>query len=165
MKKISLLFILLGVFIASCSSDEPQNNTNDVKFNVTPSIQIYKLNGDYAHLVTVMLDENRQHVVALPGIKGSLNKRPVELSNGFYLNGWGIVGYMTGFTNWTYDEYLALPDIPTVDEIERNIVRDARVVEIYKMPIDVNQSETEIINQCNKLIEAGLPGCELRYKE
>ena len=110
-----------------------------------PKAVIYRTDGDYARHVPV----------TAPGdVRGG---NPVALANGFWLDRRGI-GPNTAFTRWTYEEYAALPATPSPAEIMANLIPDARVTEVYRLPFA--PSVPDAAARCDSVIAAGMKGAE-----
>lgn len=122
-----------------------------------PMTRIYKMNGDYADLVPVTLNQARNTVVSYPAPSDLRNSEPVRLADGFLLDRRGI-GLNTVFTRWTYEDYSALLTAPAPKEILANINPDARLTELYEMPFPVGTPNAA--ERCDSLIKTGLPGCQ-----
>lgn len=117
---------------------------------------IYKTNGDYADYVPVTLNPSRTAVVSFPAPGDLASGAPERLNEGFLLDNRGV-NPNTAFTRWTYAEYAALPTAPTTEEILANIIPEARVTVIYRMPFITGTPGAADL--CNKAIADGLKGC------
>lgn len=163
MKKFAFILMLAGIFLSACgNNDEP-----DPFHGLKEETYIYKLNGDYANLVSVQLDESRSKIQAFAVPNTASKTKIIRLSDSFYAGGTFIFGNRTAFLRWTYEEYGNFStNFPDPDYLFKNIIPEARVTEMYKLPDNslLDISHPEFVQKCNELIEAGLPGCELAYK-
>lgn len=169
MKKFAFILMLAGILMTACSSDkndEPEfiDGGGDA---VLANTVIYKLNGDYANLVSVQLDESRSMIEAFADPFTASITKIIKLSDGFYCGGTFPSGGQAAFLRWTYEEFAKFTtNFPNPEYLFKNIVPEARITLEYKLPrYDyLDPSHPEFIQKCNELIEAGLPGCELIYK-
>ncbi|MDE6026657.1 MAG: hypothetical protein K2G23_01115, partial [Muribaculaceae bacterium] len=58
----------------------------------------------------------------------SVNSKPIDLGNGWWLNRQGL-GPNSVFTRYTYEEYSKLPSVPSQQELKAAIIPGARVSE------------------------------------
>lgn len=122
-----------------------------------PKAVIYRTDGDYARYVPVTLNDDRNALVSFPAPGDVRGGNPVALANGFWLDRRGI-GPNTAFTRWTYEEYAALPATPSPAEIMANLIPDARVTEVYRLPFA--PSVPDAAARCDSVIAAGMQGAE-----
>lgn len=120
--------------------------------------KIYKTNGDYIANVPVNVSGDKLISYPAPSDLGP-GSMPVKLDGGFLLDRRGI-GPDTRFTTYTYEEYAAFPESPSVEELMAAIIPDARVTEIIEMPFAYSH---EAADKCNELIATGLPGCQIIF--
>jgi len=118
-----------------------------------PKAVVYKMNGDYAAYVPVTVSPDGNTLTSFPAptdiIDGS---EPIALDRGYYLDRRGV-NQNTRFTRWTYAEYRALKQTPSPAQILGNLIPDARVVDIRRLPITLNQAlkDTTKVNDMIKL--------------
>lgn len=106
-----------------------------------PKAVIYKMNGDYSHLVPVSLDASGERLLSYPAPSDlTAASVPLPIGNGWYLDRRGGVGKNTAFLKYTYAEYMALPSAPTPAELLSDIVPQAKVTEMKALPITINQA-------------------------
>lgn len=122
-----------------------------------PKTVIYRTDGDYARYVPVTLNDDRNALVSFPAPGDVRGGNPVALADGFWLDRRGI-GPNTAFTRWTYEEYAALPAAPSPAEIMANLIPDARVTEVYRLPFA--PSAPDAAASCDSVIAAGMQGAE-----
>lgn len=180
MKKLILYLILSAPIVAmsSCKTSQHADHntpaattltvTIDKPLSVTgwnsaksfPKAVIYKTNGDFADKVPVTLSADRKTIISYPAPSDLINRQPVKLAEGFYLDNKGISSN-TAFTHYTYSQYAALSKAPSLSQLRHAIIPGAMVTEIVELPYPVGQATPQ---QCDSLISAGLPQCKTVYK-
>lgn len=122
-----------------------------------PKAVIYRTDGDYNDLVPVTVTPGGPGLQSYPDPSdvGEFS-RPVPVADGWLLDRRGGIGPYTRFTKWTYAEYHTLPQVPSVQEIIRNILPEARVTQAWRLTVPFNPVDTAAVN---RLIREGLPGC------
>lgn len=135
-------------------------NRNEPKAFV-PSVIIYKTRGDYNNLVPVTMDITHSHIVSYPDpadlrrYDGAL-RLPTPLNNGYLLDNKGI-NAQTAFIDYTYEEYVALDTIPSLDQFMQHIVDKHPFVEMWDC--GKTTKYRDLIVDINHLIDSNLPGC------
>ncbi len=124
---------------------------------------VYKTKADYNNLVPVTLDETHTRIVSYPhpaDLKHSLSgyTTPTELNNGYLLDNRGV-GKNTAFLNYTYEEYAALPDAPSMEEMMARIVDKNPFIELWNCGSAGEYKER--VTELNRLIDKGFPNCKL----
>ena len=180
MKKLILYLISSAALVAmsSCKTSRQADDTTPVATTVTvtidkplsvtgwnsakafPKAVIYKTNGDFADKVPVTLSADRKTIISFPAPADVVNRQPVKLAEGFYLDNKGISSN-TAFTHYTYSQYAALSKAPSLSQLRHAIIPGAMVTEIVELPYPVGQATPQ---QCDSLISAGLPQCKTVYK-
>lgn len=164
-----LQFIAIGaslLFMVGCKSSNKTIDTVDAgvpakvvtpvlggarPVSMMPKVKIYKTNGDYDYLVPITLDASRTKVVSFPAPSDLTEaSMPLKLDDGFLLDRRGI-GMNTAFTRYTYKEYMALPQAPSVKELLDAVIPDARVTEVVEMPFTM--ATDDIVKRCNEQIQ------------
>lgn len=116
--------------------------------------RIYKTNGDYTDNVPVTVGADGK-IVSYPAPGDVAGAEPVKLDDGYLLDRRGI-SRDTRFTRYTYSQYAALSQAPTMAELLESIIPDARVTEIVEMPFAYG---TDITARCNREIKSSLKDC------
>lgn len=137
MKRLSLLLTLLAaVMLASCAAKRPaaqeaaETIANTGSQRALRHAIIYRMAGDYADLVPVTLDSTGTCLVSYPDpVDVRPSSRPEPLIDGWYLDHRGV-GLHTAFLSYTYDEYHALPAVPSQDELMAHILVRRGVSEV-----------------------------------
>ena len=128
---------LLGVCVlaAGCRSSQtpqvsPAGNVATIRPAgsvgiASPHVYIYKMKGDYSQLVPVVMDKSRTRIVSYPAPSdlkvGGRLVTPTPLDNGYWLDNRGISSDVA-FLSYTYEEYSALPQAPSMQEMLDRIV-------------------------------------------
>jgi hypothetical protein len=66
----------------------------------------------------------------------------------------------SAFTRYTYNEYAALQQAPSTEELLKAVIPGAKVTEIVKLPITLSQAENDM-TAVNGYITSGLQGCKI----
>lgn len=120
-----------------------------------PHVRIYRTRADYANLVPITLDGTHTRVVAYP-TPTDLNEtqKPVPLGNGWYWDRRGISAG-TAFTDFTYEQYAALPEAPSHAELLRHVKDRFPLVELWDCG-----TQARTTDELKALIKNGFPGCK-----
>lgn len=106
---------------------------------IYPDATIFKMSGDYADNVAVTLNpDGTLAYYPAPGDLSSVSV-PYALGNGWYLNRQGISSGSV-FTKWTFQEYMALPQPPTTEQIKAAIIPGAYVTEMETIPVKIGEA-------------------------
>ena len=156
MNKLLILIIALSFF--SCSSQQKATKTNELMAN-EPFI-IYKTKANYDNLVPVILNEDKTVIVSYPApsdLKMADGLRiPTKLANGYLLDNKGI-GKNVAFTSFTYDEYAAKSEAPTINQLMNSIVDKDPLLELYNCKDYINIKHN--LKKVNKLVKTDLKSC------
>lgn len=118
-----------------------------------PNHVIYRMRDDYANLVPVTLDQNGNIVSYPDPVDIDENSTPVALGDGWYLDRRGV-GRNTAFTNYTYAQYHALANVPSIEELKARIIARNAIVELW-----LCGTEDRTIDEYKQLVKDGFPGC------
>jgi hypothetical protein len=139
------------VAFASCKTA-----TTAQKTAAQPAVVIYKTKADYSKLVPVTLSDDRSQIVSYPhpsDVKiGERYAYPTALNKGYLLDNRGI-GKTVAFLKLTYAEYAALPEAPSLADMDKMIVDKDPLTELY----DCGSSSkyTNIEKELNAIIGKG----------
>lgn len=122
---------------------------------------IYKTIPGFDDYVPVIMNEEKTKIVSYPApsdlfYEGKLAK-PTVLKNGYLLDNRGINENVV-FLNYTYEAYSQLNNIPTLDEMLKNIKEKNPLKELIRCG-SRNRFKDEV-NDFNALIDAGFPDCK-----
>lgn len=107
-----------------------------------PRARVYRMNGNYADNVPVGTDGNGR-IISYPAPSDvSAASRPVQLAGGWWLDRRGV-GQHTVFTRFTYEEYAALPQSPSVAQLREAIIPGARVTAVEELPWTLREAEAD----------------------
>jgi len=153
----SMVLVLSGCSKKSTADTVDVNNVVKQKKGTNKALRsylVYKMSGDYANLVPVNLD-NEGNLRSYPDpMDISQSSTPVALGDGWYLDRRGI-GTNTAFLNYTYEEYHALPSVPSIDTLKANIKVRNGITEIWNCG-----TQQRTVEQFKSLVADGFPGCE-----
>lgn len=112
-----------------------------------PRTVIYKTNGDYNNNVTVVVTPDSKSLVTFPA-PGDVGQQsvPVAVADGWLWDRRGGIGPDTRFLTYTYDEYHALQQAPSVDDLMRAIIPEARVTAAYRLPLPIARATAEAVD-------------------
>ncbi|MDE6113883.1 MAG: hypothetical protein K2G49_02330 [Muribaculum sp.] len=125
-----------------------------------PLAIVYKTNGNFNDNVPVTLNADRKEIVSFPA-PGDINQEsaPLPLTEGFLLDRRGI-NENSAFTRYTYEEYSALRQAPSIEMLKSSIIGGAEVTEIIQLPITAAEAANDTA-KCNNFIRNGFPDCNM----
>lgn len=131
---------------------------------VSPPVIIYKMRGDYAHLVPVQLDARGQ-IISYPDpvdlrVGGKLCL-PTPLHGGYWLDNRGITAGVA-FLDYTYEDYSRLPQAPSMEELQRRIVDRQPLTEIHECGRRHDYAGRDLVEVLNVMIDEGRFSVTLR---
>lgn len=97
----------------------------------TPKAVAYKTNGDYRQNVTIQVDSQGK-IISYPAPSDVRGMEPVQLVDGWLLSRRGVSA-QTVFTRYTYAEYAALKQAPSLDQLKAAIIPGARITETVRL--------------------------------
>lgn len=146
MKKILIFVFAVMAMISSCKTNKEVlqetplvhaevSQAQDKPVGYLPKPLAYKMNGDYAGHVAILMNDARTEIMAYPGIHDvSEVSNPKDLGDGWWLSKAGMIGPNTAFLTYTYEEYSKLTEQPTAAELMSKIIPEARVTETKTLP-------------------------------
>ena len=137
----NIIILLLILVFASCKTPTKNTGKTNERFipepipilnshimnspAMLPPAIIYKTTVNYNDNVPVIMNESRTEIISYPAPTDLRRSdgycTPTPLSNGFLLDNRGINSNVA-FTNYTYKEYAALENAPTMTELMSRIV-------------------------------------------
>lgn len=111
---------------------------------VMPKAIVYQVSGDDAmNLVPVTLSADGKSLVSYPA-PSDLNEgqTPINLGDGWWLDRRGI-GPNSVFTTYTYDQYEALPQAPSPQELLKHIDRNVRITRMVLLPVSAAEAASD----------------------
>ncbi|PSR52553.1 hypothetical protein AHMF7605_02935 [Adhaeribacter arboris] len=131
MRVVSCLAVV-GLLAGGCQSPkESMKNTTaktvnqDLDFSAGPPTIVYKTKQDYTNKVAVILTPDKTEIASYPhpqDIAKRGNKvQPLLLADGYLLDNQGI-NQNVAFTSYTFEQYAALPQTPSMEELKSRII-------------------------------------------
>ncbi|MFA9392992.1 MAG: hypothetical protein ACERKD_24505 [Prolixibacteraceae bacterium] len=155
MNKLSIL--LLVMLMAGCAAQ--QKVTSDKNMANEPFL-IYKTKADYRQNVPIMLNDTKTSIVSYPApsdLKTESGLRlPTLLSDAYLLDNKGI-GKNVAFTAYTYEEYAAMSQAPSLDELMNSIIDQDPLLELYDCKEYLNIKYD--LKKVNHLVKKELKHC------
>lgn len=164
MKAILLPTIAMTIGIGACNSAKTESNANVLPEVETTTLRqpaigggrpaafipravVYKTNGDYNNNVTVVVTDNGTGLITYPA-PGDVGEQsvPTAVADGWLWDHRGGIGPNTRFLAYTYAEYHALPEAPSVAQLMAAIIPEARVTAAYRLPIPQPRANVEAID-------------------
>lgn len=105
------------------------NSPQRVLLNATA----FRMSGDYADNVAVTLNADGTFAYFPDPSDITEASRPLDLGNGWWLNRQGISS-RSCFTRYTFEEYAALKEVPSREQLKEAIIPGARVTEFKTLP-------------------------------
>ena len=111
--------------------------------NFLPNATAFRMNGNYANNVAITLgpDGNLLYFPAPTDI--SADSEPLDLGNGWWLNRQGL-GPNSVFTKYTFAEYAALPETPSLEQLKLSVIPGARVAGFMELPVKIGDAENNL---------------------
>lgn len=124
--------------------------------STSPVVYVYKMKADYSQRVPVLMNEERTRIVSYPAPvdlkQGSEFRLPTPLIEGYWLDNKGI-SFNTAFLSYTYEEYAALKEAPSMDELMNSILDKYPFEEIHVCGRRADYKD--IVSELNKKIKDG----------
>lgn len=156
---------MIGSCMTSCfslkvSDNSTSNSTSDVvpapKIALTeasptayviPKARIYKIYGKAtADNVPVQVSTSGE-IISFPAPTDIKGQEPLAMADGYLLDRRGI-GENTRFLRWTYKEYEAMKQVPSIAELKAAIIPDAGVKSMHVLDLTLSQAlaDTAVVN-------------------
>lgn len=143
--KIILTMAIIAIACVGCTSHQKAEKVETVNepralesAAFIPKATAFRMSGAYADKVAVTLD-NAGNLVYYPA-PGDITKAsvPSYLGNGWWLNNQGISANSV-FTSWSFDEYAALKEVPSIKDIKAHIIPGAHVTQFFRTTVPVTK--------------------------
>ena len=149
--KRTLLFLLSKMLLAACHTEKKVSESTPPQGNggggaaitvvsgspaavASPKVFIYKMKKDYSQNVPVLLSPDKKTIVSYPHPRDLYTNGklavPTKLNDGYWLDNRGI-NENVAFLSYTYEEYAALSEVPSVSELYKKIVDKNPVTELW----------------------------------
>ncbi|MCM1319336.1 MAG: hypothetical protein NC217_03020 [Muribaculaceae bacterium] len=109
-----------------------------------PMAIVYQTDGDNAmDLVPITLSADGKTIVSYPA-PSDLNEgqTPIDLGDGWWLDRRGI-GPNTVFTTYTYEDYEAMKQAPSIKDLMNHIDRNAHITRMIELPITAAEAAAD----------------------
>jgi len=157
--------ICLAMF--GCKTHQKSNSgfTDNASTQVAPQpfgaaqvhVVIYKTAKDYRTNAPVILSDDKTQIISYPHptdlFIGENLALPTQLNNGYLPDNRGIHKNVA-FLKFTYGEYSKLKDVPTLQELQRNIIDKDPLRELWDCGKKTNYTDVE--EQLNEWIDKNL---------
>lgn len=149
--KRTLLFLLSMMLLAACHTEKKVSESTPPQGNggggaaitvvsgspaavASPKVFIYKMKKDYSQNVPVLLSPDKKAIVSYPHPRDLYTNGklavPTKLNDGYWLDNRGI-NENVAFLSYTYEEYAALSEVPSVSELYKKIMDKNPVMELW----------------------------------
>lgn len=161
MKNKFLPLVMIGACMTSCFSLKvTDNSTSDVvpapkigqtvassNAYVIPTARIYKIYGKATVDNVPVQVSTTGEIISFPAPTDIKGQEPLAMVDGYLLDRRGI-GENTRFLRWTYKEYEALKQAPSIAELKAAIIPDAGVKSIHVLDLTLSQAlaDTAAVN-------------------
>lgn len=168
----NLLVLIMAIILMGCGSQtkavaeqapEVERVIKGGAPAARPSAIIYKTVKNYNNNVPVTLNADKSTIVSYPAptdiyYNGNL-ALPTQLDNGFLLDNRGI-GTNVAFTDYTYEQYAAMKEAPSIEELMHHIIDKNPLIAMYSTNFPRDGKSIEVYN---KLISSNFAGCTRLY--
>lgn len=162
------LFLTVGALFVSCrtsspSSPEPTPADNEKTSTFyLPKARIYRTSCDCPELVPVRLSQSGTSVVSYPSPTDlTLSSEPIALADGWWLDRVGI-SPDSRFTTYTFSQYCAMGQAPSLEELLSHIDSECRITEIRALPLSVGEAAADTA-AVNNIIRNRIDDCATIY--
>ena len=149
--KRTLLFLLSMMLLAACHTEKKVSESTPPQGNggggaaitvvsgspasvASPKVFIYKMKKDYSQNVPVSLSADKKTIVSYPHPRDVYTNGklavPTKLDGGYWLDNRGITENVA-FLSYTYEEYAALSEVPSVSELYKKIIDKNPLTELW----------------------------------
>lgn len=137
---------------------ENQNNSNmtqtpqiRVKFpevrndkrNYLPDATAFRMSGDYSNNVAITISPDGILIYFPDPQDITADSEPISLGEGWWLNNQGL-GPNSVFTKYTFAEYAALPQVPSIEELKKSILPGAKVTDFIELPMKIGEASNNL---------------------
>lgn len=144
--KTNLIWGLL-IMLGSCSHNvyvknesqktggyEPVEIAVDNKVYKLPQASAFRMSGNYSNNVAIGMNANGDITYFPAPTDITADSKPIDLGNGWWLNRQGI-GENAIFTKYTFAEYAALPQVPSIAQLKNSVIPGAHVTQMVELPM------------------------------
>lgn len=147
---IAMASISISFFLGACSAGKgavdkapvievKQKNIGGEEARALPKATAFRMSGDYMNNVAITL--NSDGSIAYYPDPSDLSKSsiPYALADGWYLNRQGISANSV-FTSYTFEDYMALQQPPSQQELLAAVIPGARVTDFIQLPVNLSEA-------------------------
>lgn len=164
MRRLLSIMILSLLFVSCRPHKEISKETNKMittTISIDQQAVVYKTTVDLVDYVPVIMNEGKTKIISYPApsdlfYEGKLAK-PTVLKDGYLLDNRGITENVV-FLNYTYEVYSQLNNVPTLDEMLKNIKEKYPLKELVYGGSRYQYKDE--VKELNALIDAGFPNCK-----
>lgn len=148
--KRTLFFLLPMMILMACHTEKEvaesvpsQGNGGGAAITVvqaspaavaSPKVFIYKMKKDYSQNVPVTLSVDKKTITSYPHPRDLYTNGklavPTKLNDGYWLDNRGINANVA-FLSYTYEEYAALSDVPSISDLYKKIIDKDPIKEMW----------------------------------
>jgi hypothetical protein len=159
MKKLLILHITFFSLLTSLCIPEKKSPKPDNEMAIPPVI-IYKTKKNYNKNVAVILSDDKSTIVSYPDPKDVYRNGtycyPTPLKKGYLLDNRGI-NKNVAFLSITYEEYAALKNPPSIDEMKKMIIDNNPLKSLFQCEKTISNKNS--IEELNLLIRKKCKQC------
>lgn len=104
-----------------------------------PNATAFRMSGDFSDNVAVTVGPDGELTYFPAPSDITADSAPIALGKGWWLNNQGI-GPNSVFTKYTFAEYAALPETPSVTQLKEAIIPGAKVTEFIELPVKIGEA-------------------------
>lgn len=152
MKYLAGISIACIAVMVSCATtankpdkqQSPQTSADGLVVNPNrhlPKAIVYRTNIPVDNHPTVKVSDSGNELISYPDprdIRGE--SRPIKLTDGWLLDRQGGISKNSRFLKYTYDEYAALPQVPSHKELLGSLLKDVRVTDVRVLDITLQEA-------------------------
>lgn len=145
--------VAIAIIMAACSHKTSENSktsltaslpeTSSKPRNVMPDATAFRMSGDFQNNVAISLSPDGEIIYYPAPSDITADSAPINLGEGWWLNQQGI-GPNSVFTSYTFAEYAALPEAPSIQQLKLSIIPGAKVTEFIELPMKFNEASGNI---------------------
>jgi hypothetical protein len=159
-----ILIFLMALGVLCCTTTKKTTETKQPHLRAAAPhvpLLIYKTRNDYSQNVPIILSENKQIIEQYPAPKdlkkGDVLALPDALPNGYWLDNRGV-NARVAFLKYTYAEYAALNNAPTLEELLAAILDANPIVELYSCGNRLRMDNP--LAEAKRIVLEGFKNCE-----
>lgn len=120
---------------------ELTGGTNESAF--LPNATAFRMNGNYSNNVAITVSPSGELLYFPAPTDITADSEPIELGDGWWLNNQGL-GPNSVFTKYTFAEYAALPEVPSVEQLKLSIIPNSKVTGFMELPMKIGEANSDL---------------------